>query len=90
MKSYKHESGLIFDNTCLYDNEHRDCDITVVVIWLPNCAETPMEIIDWYCGEPSYENLKTAADAWCADKTDATLRNLVECQDIALLEEALN
>lgn len=80
---YTHETGLKFDTARLMDSSEKDSyDISVVILWLPNCATTPMKIIDWYCGEPSTATTKEYADRWCNEMSAQELEILLELQDM--------
>lgn len=81
---YKHSSGLLFDTTRMMDiEEKRSYDITLVCLFLPSSASDPMIIVDWYCGEPTAEATKEAADKFCENKSWHEIQNLLECQDPA-------
>lgn len=80
---YKHSSGLIFETARMMNNTEKESyDITIVCMWMPNCASEPMIIIGWFFGEPDAAHVKEIADKFCADKTDAEIQNLIECQDL--------
>lgn len=79
---YKHKSGLIFTTERLVSfDERASHDISVVCLWLPDSAQDPMILIDWYCGDPNEEATKEAADKYLARLPWTTIENLLDCQD---------
>lgn len=92
---YKHESGLLFEIGYLYDEENRPYDISAIMLWLPNCTDTPMIIVGWYFGRRDDAATKEYVDQWLADKTQEEIRELNILQDITdeqdrMLQEDLN
>ena len=81
--NYTHPCGLMFTTERLMSyNEDASHDISIVCLWLPNSAEDPMILIDWYCGEPNPEYTKKAADKYIATLKPETIINLLDCQDM--------
>ena len=82
--NYTHKSGLLFTTERMMScDETASHDISLVCIWLPNGADTPMIIVDWYCGEPNIEDTKRAADRWLDNNVTADgLINLIVLQDL--------
>lgn len=81
--NYAHACGLYFTTERLVSfDEKGSHDISVVCLWLPNSAQEPMVLIDWYCGAPNEEATKEAADKFVEKQTYATIKNLIECQDL--------
>lgn len=79
---YKHPTGLIFTTEQLASFNGKDThDISVVCLWLPNSAQDPMVLIDWYCGDPTFEATKEASDKYVANLSWSAIENLLECQD---------
>ena len=82
--NYAHPSGLFFSTERLMScNEDASHDISVVCLWLPNSAENPMQLVDWYCGEATLENTKTYADRWIDKLSPKAIENLLDCQRLA-------
>ena len=81
--NYLHECGLNFTTERLMSFDEKDShDISVVCLWLPNSAQDPMVLIDWYCGEPNAEATKEAADEFVANLSNESIQNMIECQDL--------
>lgn len=81
--TYKHESGLIFETGRLMSNDEKESyDITIVMLWMPNNAATPMLLVDWYYGERNEACNKYVADKFCRAKTAEEIKELLELQDM--------
>jgi hypothetical protein len=79
---YKHASGLIFTTERLVSYDEKSShDISVVCLWLPNSAQDPMVLVDWYCGEPDENATALAAEAYLSKLFPTSIQNLLECQD---------
>ena len=82
--NFEHACGLQFTTERLMSfDEKSSHDISVVCLWLPNCRETPMKLIDWYCGEPNLNDTADCAERYVAKLTFAEILNLIDCQHLA-------
>lgn len=80
---YEHATGLQFTTERLVSfDEKSSHDISVVCMWLPYCKETPMILVDWYCGEPNLNDTATCVERYVDKLPFETIRNLIECQDL--------
>lgn len=78
---YNYEDKLIFNTAKLIDSKtDSDYDITVICLWLPNCKDTPLIMVDYYFDEPNEAATKKYADKWLATKTTEEINTLSELQ----------
>ena len=86
---YTHISGLHFTTERLMSFNERDShDINVICLWLPNSTQTPMKLIDWYCGDLSYYETMKLADKYVDTLTFEEIMILIDLQDRAEAPEA--
>lgn len=80
--NYQHESGLLFDVSRLVAANGSDHDVSIIVLWLPNSADEPMIIIDYYFGDIDAQLTKECVDKWLADKQPSEIYDLMLAQDM--------
>lgn len=82
--TYKHPCGLQFNYMEMREpNQCDEGEIIVIVLWLPNCRETPMMIVDWSFADVPDACLIELCDRWVARQSTAMIETLLEVQDIA-------
>lgn len=81
MLTYKNK--LVFDEARLmHTDEKTSYDITVIVMFMPNNADEPMKLIDYYFGEPDEKTAQKYVDKFGDSLTDEEIKVYAELQDM--------
>jgi len=75
--------GLLFEVSNLTDLTGVKRDTAVILLWTPNCADTPVQIVGVCSSDPAAAEIGWWLNNWFSQLHDEDINELIVCQDMS-------